>query len=239
MSQQSIFARVTNLARANIHAMLDGAEDPEKMMDQMIRDYTSNIQEAEQAVAQTLGNLRMLEDDAKEIEQSVDEWGKKAAAAMTRSQQMAAEGRSEEATRFENLARVALSKQVELEQQLSDMRPNIETQSQVVENLRTGLERMKDRLAEIKRRRDELVARARVVEAQSQVNDALKAVDVHDPLSEVSRFEEKIRREEAKVRGQTELAASSLDAQFESLEALTAETEVEARLAALRGGGTG
>lgn len=238
MSQQSIFARVTNLARANIHAMLDGAEDPEKMMDQMIRDYTSNIQEAEQAVAQTLGNLRMLEDDAKELQQSVDEWGKKAAAAMTRSGQMSAEGRTDEAQRFENLARVALSKQVELEQQLSDMKPNIDSQTQVVDGLRTGLDRMKERLAEIKRRRDELVARAKVVEAQSQVHDALKAVDVHDPLSEVSRFEEKIRREEAKMRGQAELAASSLDAQFESLESLTAETEVEARLAALRGEGS-
>ena len=55
-----------------------------------------------------------------------------------------------------------------------------------------------------------------------------------DPTSEVSRFEDKIRREEARVLGQQELAASSLDAQFESLEELGQQTEVEARLAALK-----
>jgi phage shock protein A len=54
----------------------------------------------------------------------------------------------------------------------------------------------------------------------------------------VGRFEEKIRREEAKVRGQQELASSSLDAQFESLEDLGEQTEIEARLAALKSGGS-
>jgi phage shock protein A len=58
-----------------------------------------------------------------------------------------------------------------------------------------------------------------------------------DPTSEVGRFEEKIRREEAKVRGQQELAASSLDAQFNTLEDLGEQTEIEARLAALKSGG--
>jgi phage shock protein A len=58
-----------------------------------------------------------------------------------------------------------------------------------------------------------------------------------DPTSEVGRFEEKIRREEAKVRGQQELAASSLDAQFNQLEDLGEQVEIEARLAALKSGG--
>lgn len=58
-----------------------------------------------------------------------------------------------------------------------------------------------------------------------------------DPTSEVGRFEEKIRREEARVRGQEELAASSLDAQFNQLEDLGEQTEIEARLAALKAGG--
>jgi phage shock protein A len=59
-----------------------------------------------------------------------------------------------------------------------------------------------------------------------------------DPTSEVGRFEEKIRREEAKVRGQQELASSSLDAQFNQLEDLGEQVEIEARLAALKSGGT-
>jgi phage shock protein A len=60
---------------------------------------------------------------------------------------------------------------------------------------------------------------------------------VLDPTSDLGRFEDKVRREEAKVRGQEELTASSLDSQFESLDDLGELTEVEARLAALKAGG--
>lgn len=66
--------------------------------------------------------------------------------------------------------------------------------------------------------------------------DAARTIDVLDPSSELSRFEEKVRREEARALGKQELAASSLDAQFEELDGLgdVAEVEVEARLAALK-----
>jgi len=70
------------------------------------------------------------------------------------------------------------------------------------------------------------------------VQEAVKSIDLLDPTSEISRFEDKIRREEAKVLGAQELAASSLDAQFESLEDLGAQAEIEARLAELKAGGT-
>ena len=65
MAQTSILGRIGQLLRANINAMLDSAEDPEKMLDQLVRDFTNNIAEAEEAVAQTVGNLRMVEDDAR------------------------------------------------------------------------------------------------------------------------------------------------------------------------------
>lgn len=103
-----------------------------------------------------------------------------------------------------------------------------------MDKLKDGLNRMRSKLDELTRKRDELSARQKSAAAQNQVNDALKAFDVMDPTSEVSRFEEKVRREEARVRGAQELSASSLDAQFESLEDLSRESEVEARLAALK-----
>ena len=78
-----------------------------------------------------------------------------------------------------------------------------------------------------------------VAEVAAAEAAAVKSIDLLDPTSEVSRFEEKVRREEARVRGQQEIAASSLDAQFESLEDLGEKTEVEARLAALKAGGAG
>ena len=64
MAQTSILGRIGQLVRANVNAILDSAEDPEKMLDQLVRDFTNNIAEAEDAVAQTIGNLRLVEDDA-------------------------------------------------------------------------------------------------------------------------------------------------------------------------------
>ena len=62
--KQSILGRITQLAKANINALLDRAEDPQKMLDQLIRDYTNSIADAESAVAQTIGNLRLAETGA-------------------------------------------------------------------------------------------------------------------------------------------------------------------------------
>jgi len=56
-----------------------------------------------------------------------------------------------------------------------------------------------------------------------------------DPTSELNRFEERIRREEAMARGMAEVSASSIEEEFASLETYEDEAEVEARLAGLKG----
>ncbi|MDR5712480.1 PspA/IM30 family protein [Nesterenkonia flava] len=236
MSKQSIFGRMSQLIRANVNAMLDRAEDPEKMLDQMVRDFTNNIREAEEAVAQTIGNLRMMEDDYNEDLETARSWGQKALAASRKADDFRNEGNSENAAKFDNLAKVAIQRQMDAENSAKSAEPTIQSQREIVERLRTGLEQMKTKRQQLITKRDELVARSKAAHAQAQVHDAVKSIDVMDPTSEVGRFEEKIRREEARVRGQAELAASSLDAQFESLEDLGEQAEIEARLAALKSG---
>ncbi|WP_146339614.1 PspA/IM30 family protein [Nesterenkonia sp. NBAIMH1] len=236
MSKQSIFGRMSQLIRANVNTMLDRAEDPEKMLDQMVRDFTNNIREAEEAVAQTIGNLRMMEDDYKEDLDTAREWGQKALAASRKADDFRGDGEEQSASKFDNLAKVAIQRQIDSENSAKAVEPTIQSQRDTVEQLRTGLEQMKTKRQQLISKRDELVARSKAAHAQSQVHDAVKSIDVMDPTSEVGRFEEKIRREEAMVRGQNELAASSLDAQFEQLEDLGEQAEVEARLAALRSG---
>ncbi len=238
MGQQTILGRIGQLTKANINALLDAAEDPEKMLDQMIRDYRNNIAEAEEAVAQTIGNLRLMEEDAKEASQAGAEWGSKAQAAVNKAKELRSAGSTTEATTFENLARVALKKQIDFEEDAKELQPTINQQTAVVGQLKTGLEGMRGKLDELESKRDELIARAKMAEAQAGVMDAVKEIDLTDPTSELSRFEEKIRREEAKVAGKAELAASRLDAQFEALEDEEANAEVEARLAELTGGST-
>ncbi|MGO4104755.1 PspA/IM30 family protein [Leifsonia sp. YAF41] len=238
MAKQSIFGRISQLAKANINALLDSAEDPKLMLDQMVRDYTTSIADAESAIAETIGNLRLLEDDHREDIEAATEWGGKALAASRKADELRAGGNAVDADKFDNLAKVALGRQLQSEKEAKAAEPQIASQTAVVEQLKNGLNAMKTKLGQLASKRDELVARSKSAAAQAQVMDAVKSIDIMDPTSEVSRFEDKIRREEAKVRGASELAASSLDAQFESLEDLGELTEVDARLAALKNAGS-
>ncbi|GAA4902382.1 PspA/IM30 family protein [Streptomyces coeruleoprunus] len=234
MTKHSILGRVARLAKANVNALLDQAEDPELMLDQLIRDYSANIGEAEQAVAATIGNLRLLEQDHQEDVDAAREWGEKARAASAKADELRASERPELADKFDSLAKVALGRQLQSEQEATAAEPVIATQTEVVHQLKDGLDRMKAKLSELRGRRDELVARARSAEARNRMLDAVRSIDVLDPTSEISRFEDKVRREEARALGKQELAASSLDAQFEQLESMGDTAEIEARFAALK-----
>jgi phage shock protein A len=234
MAQQSILGRISQLARANINALIDAAEDPEKMLDQMIRDYIRNISEAEEAVATTIGNLRMMEEDQREAAKAAADWGAKAAAAAGKAKELTAGGSAPDADRFENLARVALKRQITFEEQAEDLKTPIAQQTEVVDKLKNGLNMMHVKLEELKTKRDELVSRAKVAEAQTRVVDALKSVNITDPTSDLTRFEDRIRREEARAAGMAEVSASSLDAQFDRLDDVADDAEVERRLAELK-----
>ena len=238
MAKQSILGRISQLVRANINALLDQAEDPQIMLDQLVRDFTNSIAEAESAVATTIGNLRLMEQDHAEDLEAAADWGRKALAASSKGSELRAAGDTEDADKFDKLAKIAIGKQISAENEAKAVEPTIASQTAVVAQLKDGLEKMREKLNQLMSKRDELVARAKTAEAQSQVNDAIQSIDVLDPTSELGRFEEKVRRVEAKVIGQQELAASSLDAQFESLEDLGRAAEVDARLAELKAGGT-
>ncbi|MGO3147409.1 MAG: PspA/IM30 family protein [Leucobacter sp.] len=238
MSKQSVLGRVTTLIRANINSMLDSAEDPQKMIDQLIRDYTNNIADAESAIAETIGNLRLLEQDHAEDVKTAREWGNKALAASAKADELRTAGNTADADKFDNLAKIALQRQITAENEARDAEPTITSQQEVTEKLKSGLTGMKDKLNQLNTKRAELVARAKTAEAQNRVADAVKSIDVLDPTSDLGRFEEKIRRQEALARGKQEVAASSLDSQFNELENYEVVTEVEARLAALKSGGT-
>ena len=237
MAQSSILGRIGQLVRANINAILDSAEDPEKMLDQLVRDFTNNIAEAEEAVAQTIGNLRLVEDDAREARGAATEWGQKAQAASRRAEELRGAGNTGEGDRFDELAKIAIRRQLSYEQQASTLETQATQQGELAEKLKDGLNKLRAKREELVQKRDELVSRAKMAQAQEQVQTTLQSVSVLDPSSEIARFEERIRRQEALVRGREEVAASSLEEQFESLEDDEDEVEVETRLAQLKSGG--
>jgi phage shock protein A len=237
MAKQSILGRISQLLKANVNNLIDQAEDPQLMLDQLVRDFTNSISEAESAVAQTIGNLRLMEQDHAEDVAAAADWGRKALAASNKADELRAAGNAGDADKFDNLAKIALQRQVSSETEATQAEPTIASQTTTVDALKKGLDGMHARLSQLIAKRDELVSRSKTADAQGQVLDAIKSIDLMDPTSELGRFEDKIRREEAKVAGQQELAASSLDSQFEGLDDLSAQAEVDARLAALKAGG--
>jgi len=238
MAQSSILGRIGQLVRANVNALIDSAEDPAKMLDQLVRDFTDNIAQAEDAAAQTIGNLRLVEDDAKEAHQAVDEWGSKAQAASKRADELRAAGNTAEADKFDDLAKVAIRRQLSYEEQAKTLDTQAAQQSALVDQLKDGLNKLREKREELVQKRDELVSRAKMAQAQAQVQHTMQSASVFDPTSDIARFEERVRRQEAQVRGMQEVSASSLDQQFANLDQDENESEVDARLAALKGGPT-
>jgi phage shock protein A len=237
-SVSDILGRVGNILRANLNDMLDRAEDPQKMIDQLVRDYTNDIQEAEAAVAQTVGNLRLTEDDLARARAEVDEWGSKAAASAQRASQSSASGNAADAQRFDDLAKTALRQQIAYEKRVTSLQEMVDQQTQLTDQLKAALTGMRAKLEELHIKRDELAARAKMAEAQRQVQASVQSISTFDPTSELSRYEDQVRREEAMARGMAEVAADTLDNQFQELDDASADAEVEARLASLKGSGT-
>lgn len=227
----TIISRVTQLVRANLNDLIDKAEDPELMIDQLIRDFSDAISEARSEVAVTIGNLRATEEDRNEAEANSVEWGQKAKTASRRADE--AEDPVEQ-DRLNNLAKIALQKQLSFESQSTSLTLKVAGDTVVVDGLKSGLTKMELKLDTLRNKRQELVSRAKMAQAQSTVQRAVGVIDAADPTSELSRFEERIRQQESQVRGMAELEGESLDSQFASLEQDQQDIEVEQRLSELK-----
>ena len=155
MAKQSIFGRISTLVKANINAMIDSAEDPQKMLDQLVRDYTNNIADAESAIAETIGNLRLLERDHEEDVKAAAEWGNKALAASKKADELRGTGNTTDADKFDNLAKIALQRQITEENEAKALAPAIATQTEVVDKLNREINacladpKLKSRLADL------------------------------------------------------------------------------------------
>src|SRR5215469_11951905 len=173
------------LARANINGMIGSAGDPQLMLDQLVRDYSVHVSAAEQAIAQTLANLRMIQADQEEEAKAARQWGKKAQVASKKADELRATGTPQEADTFDNLARVALERQMTAQTDVVTVQHTIDAQTESVDKLRAGLDQMKMKLREMKRERDHLVVRPRSAQPGAQIQADVKGKDIMDPTSEV------------------------------------------------------
>jgi phage shock protein A len=162
------------------------------------------------------------------------QWNREAEATSQKADELRAAGHAVEADTFDNLARAALERQLVAENDVRTVQHAIDAQGESVGKLASGLGQLTARLSELQNKRSELAARSRSEHASSQLPEATVSAGILDPASELARFEEKVRREEARIDGHEELAASALDAQFDGLGDRENRAATDDRLAELK-----
>jgi phage shock protein A len=220
-----ILDRVSTLLRANINDLLDKAEDPEKMLEQILRDMESQIAEARNAVATMIAQEKELKADLEENERLTVEWQKKAELAISRDN--------------EALAREALKRKNQYAANAETYRSQWTAQVEMVNKLKDQLSQLESKYQTALSQKDVLIARRRRAQAQAQVSKTLSGMPKMDASSEIDRFERRIRSEEAKASALAELGNDSLESQFDELERDSGvEDELAALKAKVKGGGS-
>jgi len=215
----AILDRLSRLIRANINDLIDQAEDPEKMIDQILRDMQTNITTARAQVASMIAQEKELEADLQESEQLVNEWNAKAKRAVEAGK--------------DDLAREALRRKHDAAANLEIYREQYTTQQHTVEKLKQQLQLLESKYQSTLSQRDSLIARQRRAKAQQAVAERVTTLSPLDASSELERMERKIRSNEARAAATIEMEDTSLDSQFRELDY---DLEIEKELEALKGG---
>jgi phage shock protein A len=221
-----ILDRMSRLVRANVNDLLDKAEDPEKMIDQIIRDMQTNITDARRQVAAMIAQEKELEADVKENSELSAEWGTKAQRAVSAGK--------------DDLAREALRRKRDSDENLAVYQQQLSVQESTVAKLKQQLAALESKYQQTLSQRDALVARQRRAEATkkvvSQASTAVSSLNSGlDAGSELNRMEAKIRSTESEAAAYQEIESESMDAQFRELDY---DVEIEKELEALKGGGS-
>jgi phage shock protein A len=214
-----IMDRLSRLIRANINDLIDRAEDPEKMIDQILRDMESSIQQARQQVAAMIAQEKELEADLAETQNLANEWANKAKRAVEAGK--------------DDLAREALRRKRDNESNAALYEQQLSVQRQAVDKLKEQLRQLEAKYQATLSQRDTLLARQRRARAQQKVAATLSSFSPLDPTADLERMERKIRGDEARAAALVEMGDESFEAQFRELEE---DGEIEAELQALKSG---
>src|SRR5919106_3681741 len=215
-----ILDRLSTILRANINAMLDQAEDPEKTLDQLIRDMADAIGQARGQVAEMIAQEKLMGADMERNANLAREWAQKAELAVNRG--------------AEDLAKEALRRKIDYDKNSQAYATQLQAQEDVVAKLKHDLEQLEAKYESAIRNREAMIARHRRALAQQQVAKTAAQLSTIDPSSELARMEERIRLEEARAAALTEVHSrpASLEDKFAALEQ---DDDLERQLADLKG----
>ena len=203
-----LFDRLSAMLRSNINDLISRAENPEKMLNQLILDMKTQLAKAKQQVASAIADERKLQSDAEALKKQAEDWERRAMMAVQ-------EGR-------DDLAKQALGRyneQLQAAQQLQEtwLRHKAET-----DQLKLSLRQLNDKIEEAKRKKNILVARSKRAEAQQRIQETMSGLSDKSAFESFERMAEKIEATERKALAAAELneevSGDLLARQFEALE---------------------
>jgi len=200
----ALLERVSTLVRANLNDLIDKAEDPEKMIKQVILDMQNQLLQVKTQVAIAIADQHLLEKKQKENEEKVAEWMRKAELAVDKKE--------------DDLARAALQR-VESYRELRDnFAQQITDQKAQVENLKTALRQLEQKLNEAETKADLLIAQQRRARAVSKASDARMAMGDNSKAAAFDRMKRKVAHSQAVGQAKSELAADDVEGRLAALE---------------------
>jgi phage shock protein A len=200
----ALLERVGTLLRANLNDIIDRAEEPEKMLKQVILDMENQLMQVKTQVAISIADLHLLERRAAENTEKRDEWMRKAELAVAKQQ--------------DDLARAAIERSLESRKLAESFNEQIADQKQQADNLKSALHKLEGKLAEARAKCELLLAKHRRARATGHAAEAHNAINDDAASSAWDRMNQKVNRADAISQARTELLGDNVDDQFAALE---------------------
>ena len=213
-----ILTRIFNLFRATTSDLLDKAEDPEKMIKQMISDLEAQKKKAKEQMTEALALQKRLERDTEKEHQEAEKWEQKAILAVQNEK--------------DDLAKEALTRKNEHLRRALDFEKQLEMHQNNADSLKESYQTMEDKIDEIKRKQGLLSVKQKQAEAQEKIYKTIEGLgDTSGIIDTIERAEEKVENLQARAEAYQEISMESdqesLEKKFKELEHESPDMEME------------
>jgi phage shock protein A len=200
----ALLERVSTLIRANLNDLVDRAEDPEKMIKQVILDMQNQLLQVKTQVAISIADQHVLEKKQAENEENERQWFKRAELSLDKQD--------------DALARAALERSVSYKSMASNFRQQVEDQKTQVENLKSALLKLQQKLNEAQTKAEVMIAQHRRSRAMGKANEAKNTMGDNSNSAAFDRMKNKVQRVEATAQATAELAGDDVNDRFAAME---------------------
>jgi phage shock protein A len=213
----ALLERVSTLIRANLNDMIDKAEDPEKMIKQVILDMQNQLLQVKTQVAIAIADQHLLEKRQKENQEKTAEWIRKAELAVSKKE--------------DDLARAALHRVESYREMAGAFTQQVADQKAQAENLKTALRQLEQKLTEAQAKADVLIAQHRRARAVGKAHDARTAIGDGSKSAAFDRLKRKVAHNEAVSQAKSELGEEDVE---DRLTAIEKDDRIEQLLAEMK-----